>query len=162
MSETQVRTCCITFDRTIKDLYEKEYLRLRTPKDIKSIKKLHRTMHKFLGMVGSLDCMHTKWKNCPKAWQGSFKGKEKRRQSFLRQSVIHIFGSGIQPPSHRSATTSATTDAQQSLIQAVVSSQEPLSTQTTCTEKARKRHSRDNSFSPCFFPLLFCLAFSAD
>ena len=29
-------------------------------------------------MIGSLDCSHTWWKNCPVAWQGSFKGKEKK------------------------------------------------------------------------------------
>ena len=29
-------------------------------------------------MFGSLDCCHCLWKNCPKAWARSFKGKEKK------------------------------------------------------------------------------------
>jgi Plant transposon protein len=27
-------------------------------------------------LIGSLDCTHTFWRNCPKAWARSFKGKE--------------------------------------------------------------------------------------
>lgn len=76
MSKTMARTCCNNFDTTIKFLYEKEYLRVPTKADLKSITKLHKAVHGIDGMFGSLDCMHTFWKNCPYSWQGAFQGKE--------------------------------------------------------------------------------------
>ena len=78
MSPGFARSCCREFDKAVMDVYQKEYLRLPTPADLKAITKLHKTVHKVDGMFGSLDCSHTTWKNCPKAWQGSFRGKEKK------------------------------------------------------------------------------------
>jgi Plant transposon protein len=53
-----------------------EYLRVPDGNDLKNICALHKEVHGVNGMIGSLDCSHTYWKNCPKAWQGSFQGKE--------------------------------------------------------------------------------------
>ena len=78
MSLSFASQCCVTFDETILDLYEDEYLRLPDKKDLEGIAKLHKYAHGFDGMFGSLDCMHTVWKNCPTGWQGSYKGKEKQ------------------------------------------------------------------------------------
>jgi hypothetical protein len=38
-------------------------------------------------MIGSLDCTHTSWKNCPKAWQGSYKGKGKNPPSIILEAT---------------------------------------------------------------------------
>jgi Plant transposon protein len=78
MSRTLARKCCVIFDQTIANLYTKEYLRMPTKEDLIAISKLHQAVHGFDGIFGSLDCMHTYWKNCPTAWQGSYKGKEKK------------------------------------------------------------------------------------
>ena len=78
MSEQMARDCCHQFDLVVKKLYTEEYLRLPTRTDLKAISTLHAAAHGVEGMLGSLDCMHVSWKNCPVAWQGSFKGKEKK------------------------------------------------------------------------------------
>ena len=78
MSKTLARDCCQNFNKIIINIYKKEYMRLPTPSDVKAIFALHKHQHKINGMGGSLDCMHTFWKNCPVAWQGNFGGKEKR------------------------------------------------------------------------------------
>jgi hypothetical protein len=78
MSNTMARSCCVQFDDAVRSIYSKEYLRHPSREDIVSINKLHKSIHFFDGLFGSLDCMHTYWKNCPMGWQGSFKGKEKK------------------------------------------------------------------------------------
>ena len=52
-------------------MFEDHYL--RSPNNI-DIARLLQTgeQHGFPGMLGSIDCMHWKWKNCPTAWQGMY------------------------------------------------------------------------------------------
>ena len=77
MSKGLAATCCDEFAATMKLLYDEEYLRIPSTADLNMIITLHKERHGVNGMFGSLDCMHNGWKNCPKAWQASFKtGKE--------------------------------------------------------------------------------------
>ncbi|MGL5935539.1 MAG: transposase family protein [Cetobacterium sp.] len=89
MSETLARQSCIEFHKAIKQIYQQEYLRLPDEQDLKSIVRLHKSVHGIDGMFGSIDCMHTTWKNCPVAWQGSYKGKEKKPTIVLEGLCDH-------------------------------------------------------------------------
>jgi hypothetical protein len=79
VSQPMARECVKQFIRVIIPyLYSQEFLRLPTPVDLKNITALHERVHGVPGMVGSLDCMQTRWKNCPIAcWQQSFRGRSK-------------------------------------------------------------------------------------
>jgi len=77
MSPPMARRCCKEFDIAMNALFVKQYLRKPTAEDLLAITTLHNTKHGVPGMFGSLDCMHTVWKNCPMAWHGSYQGKEK-------------------------------------------------------------------------------------
>jgi hypothetical protein len=89
MSVDFSRQCCFQFDKVVQALYSEEFLRLPTKEDLKNISNLHKSVHGVDGMFGSLDCMHTYWKNCPKAWQGSFSGKEKQPTIVLEAISDH-------------------------------------------------------------------------
>ena len=87
MSLTVSRTACLQFDEAIVKVYKGDYLRRPSPKDLKSIDSLHFAKHGVHGMLGSLDCCHSVWKSCPKAWQGNFQG-HKGKPSIIMEAVI--------------------------------------------------------------------------
>ncbi|KAI7945050.1 hypothetical protein MJO28_010745 [Puccinia striiformis f. sp. tritici] len=64
------------FCKAIIAIYGDEYLREPNEADTKRLLLINKKGG-FPGMLGSLDCMHWEWKNCPTAWAGQYQGKEK-------------------------------------------------------------------------------------
>ncbi|KAL7474115.1 hypothetical protein ACHAW6_000108, partial [Cyclotella cf. meneghiniana] len=70
----------------------KEYLQVPNEVDLHNINQLHCHVHGVDNMLGSLNCSHTIWKNCPKAWAGSYQGKEKKPSIVLEGiSDYHMY-----------------------------------------------------------------------
>lgn len=61
------------FVKAIFEIFSEEYLRRPTNEDVGKLLAENKRRG-FPGMLGSIDCMHWKWKNCPSAWQGMFTG----------------------------------------------------------------------------------------
>ncbi|XP_028095837.1 uncharacterized protein LOC114295730 [Camellia sinensis] len=70
------------FCNSVIEIFEPEYLRSPTPTDIARLLAIGEVWG-FSGMLGSLDCMHWEWKNCPKAWQGQYVGHKKKSTIIL-------------------------------------------------------------------------------
>ncbi|XP_062203838.1 uncharacterized protein LOC133906074 [Phragmites australis] len=57
----------------IVEVFGDEYLRAPNKEDTARLLDMNQRRG-FPGMLGSIDCMHWRWKNCPTAWSGSFRG----------------------------------------------------------------------------------------
>ncbi|XP_068309803.1 uncharacterized protein [Pyrus communis] len=70
MGKITVLESLMQFCSVIEALYTNEYLRKPTLRDMRRLLRKGE-MRGFPGMIGSIDCMHWTWKNCPSAWQGA-------------------------------------------------------------------------------------------
>ncbi|KAL0015970.1 hypothetical protein SO802_003039 [Lithocarpus litseifolius] len=61
------------FVKAVVDIFSKEYLRSPNNEDIARL-LANEEKHEFPKMLGSIDCMHWKWKNCPIAWKCQYSG----------------------------------------------------------------------------------------
>jgi hypothetical protein len=71
MAETTSLDCVRKFCLGVIKIYGRTYLRRPTEEDVRRLLQINEARG-FPGMIGSLDCMHWAWKNCPVAWAGQF------------------------------------------------------------------------------------------
>ncbi|XP_020253760.1 putative nuclease HARBI1 [Asparagus officinalis] len=74
IGESTVIECLKRFCRAIVEVYGDEYLRSPNTDDVARLLQKGEERG-FPGMLGSLDCMHWEWKNCPTAWAGQYSGR---------------------------------------------------------------------------------------
>ncbi|CAM8996354.1 unnamed protein product [Rhodiola kirilowii] len=67
-------------------IFEGEYLRKPNSNDVQRLLEMGEARG-FPGMMGSIDCMHWQWKNCPKAWKGMFMSGHKGVPTLLLEAV---------------------------------------------------------------------------
>uniref|UniRef100_A0A336MR40 CSON005106 protein n=1 Tax=Culicoides sonorensis TaxID=179676 RepID=A0A336MR40_CULSO len=69
-------------------VYGSWFLRSPNSNDIKNL-FAENSRRGFPGMLGSIDCMHWSWRNCPVAYQGQYQGKESKPTVVLEAIASH-------------------------------------------------------------------------
>ncbi|XP_038699267.1 uncharacterized protein LOC119996635 [Tripterygium wilfordii] len=70
LAESTTNEAMKNFIAAVITIFGDKYLRSPTSNDIARLLKLYESRG-FPGMLGSIDCMHWTWKNCPSGWKGS-------------------------------------------------------------------------------------------
>nr|XP_043611729.1 uncharacterized protein LOC122583382 [Erigeron canadensis] len=78
--------CLDAFCKCVIQLYQHEYLRRPVEADIRRLTAKHEEVHGFPGMLGSIDCMHWGWRNCPVAWQGQYTRGDKGHPTIMLEA----------------------------------------------------------------------------
>ncbi|XP_035838888.1 uncharacterized protein LOC110906851 [Helianthus annuus] len=87
MAEKTTRDSLEHFCRGIIDVYGARYLRTPTWEDLQKIYEVHNAEHGLPGMIGSIDCMHWRWDNCPTAWRGQHTRGDQKGPTIILQAV---------------------------------------------------------------------------
>jgi hypothetical protein len=86
IGESTTLECLGKFAKAIIECFGPEYLRPPTTEEIEKILQANEARG-FPGMLGSIDCMHWIWKNCPKAWAGMFTRGDKGKPTMILEAV---------------------------------------------------------------------------
>ncbi|CAL2248370.1 unnamed protein product [Prunus armeniaca] len=85
MGKSTILESLVRFCDAVENLYTRDYLRRPTPRDLQRLLQKAEACG-FPGMIGSIDCMHWQWKNCPSALQGDY-GNRKGQKSIILEAV---------------------------------------------------------------------------
>ncbi|CAL2257215.1 unnamed protein product [Prunus armeniaca] len=96
MGKSTILESLVRFCDAVETLYTRDYLRRHTPKDQQRLLQKAESRG-FPEMIGSIDCMHWQWKNCPTAWQGDYENR-KRQKNIILEAVAG-FDTWVGPPS---------------------------------------------------------------
>ncbi|XP_071709214.1 uncharacterized protein [Rutidosis leptorrhynchoides] len=92
MGEQTSYDCLNNFCKCIFHLYGPEYLRRPTAQDVQRLTTKHAQIYGFPGMLGSIDCMHWTWRNCPARWKGHYIRGDHGYPSIMFEAVASYDG----------------------------------------------------------------------
>jgi hypothetical protein len=75
LGASTIQECLQRFVKAVLRIFGEEYLRAPTEEDVMRLLN-ENSQRGFPGCVGSIDCWHWHWKNCPSAWAAQYKGKK--------------------------------------------------------------------------------------
>ncbi|GJX63676.1 protein arginine N-methyltransferase 1.6 [Tanacetum coccineum] len=87
IAERCSRQCLENFTKCIHVLYVEKFFRKPTSSDIEKTNELHEEKHGLPGMLGSIDCIHWEWRNCPKSLHMQFKRKDHKYPTLMLEAV---------------------------------------------------------------------------
>ncbi|XP_071695261.1 uncharacterized protein [Rutidosis leptorrhynchoides] len=87
MSEQTSILCLDYFCMCIITLYKREYMRSPNAHDVARLYSAHEERHGFRGMLGSIDCMHWEWRNCPVALKGQYTRGDHKKPTLMLEAV---------------------------------------------------------------------------
>ncbi|XP_047979097.1 uncharacterized protein LOC125221015 [Salvia hispanica] len=86
VGETTGRLCLMNFCKGVRAAFTDEFLKKPNTVDCQFLLQLHEQVHGFPEMLGSVDCMHWQWKNCPTA----LRGQERMHEPLQSQQVFNV------------------------------------------------------------------------
>ncbi|XP_074287603.1 uncharacterized protein LOC141612726 [Silene latifolia] len=88
MSEQVIRESVVHFVEGVIANFGTQYLRTPNEEDLARLLYVGQ-QRGFPGMLGSIDCMHWEWKNCPTAWAGQYAGRSTKTSIILEAVASH-------------------------------------------------------------------------